>query len=58
MVELKMTILAAVSPMAFECINELARIHYVGTQPSRVRKAPKDMPENRHRQVKGESAVH
>jgi hypothetical protein len=58
MVELKMTILAAVGPMSFECINELAIIHYVGTQPSRVRKAPNDMPENRRRQVKGESAVH
>ena len=40
MVELKMTILAAVGPMRFECTNESARIHYVGTQSSRVRKAP------------------
>ena len=35
-----MTFLAAVGPMSFECINELARIHYVRTQPSRVSKAP------------------
>jgi hypothetical protein len=35
-----MTILAAVGPMSFECINESARTQYVETQPSRVRKAP------------------
>jgi len=38
MVELKMTIAAAVSPMSFECIDESARIHYGETQPFRVRK--------------------
>ena len=26
--------------MSFECINESSGIHYVGTQPSRGRKAP------------------